>query len=127
MYVTNENKRAVVVKEDDILTKKEILASSKLVAEATLQEILVWIRNGCFKCVELRHAKNIMTSRYVCKWKWVKASDGSWKKIIRMRLALRGFMDTEAFSLDNFAGTAKRISQKLLASEAACNQDFILA
>ncbi len=44
-----------------------------------------------------------------------------------MRLVLRGFMDLEAFSLDTFAGTAKRTSQRILASEAACNDDYILA
>ena len=36
-------------------------------------------------------------------------------------------MDLEAFSLDTFAGTAKRTSQRILASEAACNDDYILA
>ena len=44
-----------------------------------------------------------------------------------MRLCLRGFMDLEAFSIDTFSGTAKRTSQRLLASEAACNPDWILA
>ena len=44
-----------------------------------------------------------------------------------MRLVLRGFMDHEAFSLDTYSGTAKRQSQRLLASEAACHPDFILA
>ena len=44
-----------------------------------------------------------------------------------MRLVLRGFMDTEAFSLDTFSGTAKRQSQRILASEAACNSNYIIA
>ena len=52
---------------------------------------------------------------------------GMWKRIIRMRLVLRGFMDLEAFSLDTFSGTAKRTSQRMLASEAACNKDWSLA
>ena len=68
-----------------------------------------------------------MTSRYVAKWKWVKNDADQWKRVIRMRLVLRGFMDLEAFSLDTFSGTARRSSQRLLASEAACNPDFILA
>ena len=36
-------------------------------------------------------------------------------------------MDTEAFSLDTFSGTAKRTSQRLLASESAVNPHFIIA
>ena len=67
-----------------------------------------------------------MTSRYVAKWKYV-IEDGVRKKIIRMRLVLRGFMDWEAFSIDTFSGTAKRQSQRMLASEAACHSDWILA
>ena len=68
-----------------------------------------------------------MTSRYVAKWKWVKSKDGKWNRVIRMRMCLRGFMDAEAFSLDTFSGTAKRTSQRILASEAACREDWIIA
>ena len=74
----------------------------------------------------ISEAKNIMTSRYVAKWKWLQVN-GVWKNVIRIRLVLRGFMDLDAFSLDTFSGTAKRQSQRLLASEAACNEDWILA
>ena len=88
-----------------------------------------------------------MTSRYVAKWKWIQSSGDKrakhapdlyeglplvdqgqhWQKIIRMRLVLRGFMDIEAFSLDTFSGTAKRSSQRMLASEASCHDDYIIA
>ena len=44
-----------------------------------------------------------------------------------MRLVLRGFQDTEAFSVETFAGTARRASQRLLASEAACHDDYEIA
>ena len=36
-------------------------------------------------------------------------------------------MDTQAFSLDTFSGTAKRTSQRILASEAACHENHIMA
>ena len=49
------------------------------------------------------------------------------KKIIRMRMVLRGFMDQEAYSLETFAGTAKRTSQRVLAREAAVHRGWILA
>ena len=36
-----------------------------------------------------------------------------------MRMALRGFKDWDARMLETYSGTARRISQKLVASEAA--------
>ena len=37
-----------------------------------------------------------------------------------MRMTLRGFKDWDALVLETYGGTAKRLSQKLVASEAAC-------
>lgn len=37
------------------------------------------------------------------------------------------WLGIEAFSLDTFSGTAKRTSQRILASEAACHEEWILA
>ena len=126
--VTAAAKRAVVVKEDDLLTKKEIAYHTKEVTQATIRELKIWIENKCFEIALLKGAHNIMTSRYVVKWKFVKNKlTGKMERIIRMRLVLRGFMDSEAFSLDTFSGTAKRSSQRMLASEAACHDDYILA
>eukprot|EP00959_Pyramimonas_sp_CCMP1952_P014365 304247-Pyramimonas_sp.AAC.1 len=36
-------------------------------------------------------------------------------------------MDTEAFDVETFSGTARRRSQRLLACEAACHPEWILA
>jgi len=127
VYISANTKRAVVVKEDDLLSKKEIEQNYKAVAEAITQEIKIWLDNKCFKIRDLKGAQNLMTSRYVAKWKFVKQDDGSMKRIIRMRLVLRGFQDTEAFDLDTFAGTAKRQSQRILMSQAACNPRWIIA
>ena len=130
VYHSAAAKRAVVVKEDDLLTKKEIAFHAGEVAKATLQELQTWFDNDCFRKALLKSPdgkpKNIMTSRYVSKWKWVKQPDGTQKKTIRMRLVLRGFMDQEAYSLETFAGTAKRTSQRILASEAAVHRDLDL-
>ena len=127
IYVTKDAKRAVVVKTDDLLSKQEILQYPQQIAEATKQELQIWITNACFKKALLQKGQNLMTSRYVVKWKYVKDASGKEQRIIRMRLVLRGFMDHEAFSLDTYSGTAKRQSQRILASEAACHPEFILA
>ena len=126
VYIAQNTKRAVVVKEDDLLSKQELLTHAKEVAKATVNELTIWINNTCFKKCLLKNAQNVMTSRYVAKWKWIKGAN-EWTRIIRMRLVLRGFMDTEAFSLDTFSGTAKRVSQRILASEVACHPDWISA
>ena len=127
VYVSANTKRAVVVKEDDLLSKPEFIKHAREIAIATITEIKTWLTNSCFKLCQLKNAQNVMTSRYVAKWKWIKNDDGTWKKVIRMRLVLRGFMDIEAFSIDTFSGTAKRSSQRVLASEKACHPSWILA
>ena len=129
MYSTVEAKRAVVVKDDDLLQRWEINKYAKEVSLATAKELKIWFDNRCFEKALLKDAHNIMTSRYVVKWKWVKDPENpkDMTKIIRMRLVLRGFMDSEAYSIETFAGTARRTSQRLLASEAACHPDWIIA
>ena len=118
----------MVIKEDDLLTKKELLHHSQAVSEATTKELTTWMDNDCFEMCDYAKAENIMTSRYVAEWKFVKnPKTGKMDRIIRMRLVLRGFMDTEAFSVDTFAGTAKRTSQRILASQAACHPEFLTA
>ena len=126
VYITQNTKRAVVVKEDDLLSKQELLTHAKDVSVATIAELNIWINNVCFKKRLLKGAQNVMTSRYVAKWKWIKSATG-WERIIRMRLVLRGFMDTEAFSLDTFSGTARRVSQRIVGSEVACHREWICA
>ena len=108
VYVTEANKRAVVVKEDDILTKLEIQKHAHEVSLALKEELGIWIMNSCFKQILLKDAENVMTSRFVCKWKFINDEKGNQKRIIRMRLVLRGFMDTEAFPLDTFFGYCQK-------------------
>ena len=98
------------------------------VAVATATELRTWIRNKCFEICELKKSSDVMTSRCVAKWKFVKdPNSGLMAKTIRMRLALRVFMDVEAFDLDTFSGTAKRQAQHILASESACRPEWKLA
>eukprot|EP00959_Pyramimonas_sp_CCMP1952_P006757 141316-Pyramimonas_sp.AAC.1 len=49
------------------------------------------------------------------------------KRPIPLRLVLRGFMDLEAFDVETFSGTARRSSQRLLATTAACKKQLIIA
>ena len=66
------------------------------------------------------------SSRYVLKWKWINDAEGKSKRIIRARMAIRGFQDWLAFQEANFSPTASRLSQKLICSETACHDDWIM-
>ena len=74
-------------------------------------------------------------SRWVLKWKWVKAEKASnyvnsqdsmrvkddQVRVIRARLIVRGFKDAGKHEgVANYAGTASRYSQRIVTSEAAC-------
>ena len=69
---------------------------------------------------------NIMTSRFVAKWKVTVAPDGTRTRIIRMRMALRGFQHWYAHLHETYSGTATRVSQRILCSETACRKDWVL-
>ena len=89
---------------------------------ATLEELRCWVKHKCFTRALKKTARNIMTSRMVAKWKQVKSkSKDELTWIIRMRMALRGFQDLDKDDLDTYAGTAKRLSQRIVASEWACH------
>eukprot|EP00959_Pyramimonas_sp_CCMP1952_P158760 3320706-Pyramimonas_sp.AAC.1 len=49
------------------------------------------------------------------------------ERAIRLRSARRGPMDLDAFGAETFSGTARRSSQTLLASAAACKKQWIIA
>eukprot|EP00959_Pyramimonas_sp_CCMP1952_P229839 4805473-Pyramimonas_sp.AAC.1 len=68
-----------------------------------------------------------MTSRYAYKWKFVKHEKGEMERIIRLRPVLRGSMDLEASEVETFSGTARRSSQRLLASATACKKQWVIA
>eukprot|EP00959_Pyramimonas_sp_CCMP1952_P317291 6640831-Pyramimonas_sp.AAC.1 len=68
-----------------------------------------------------------MASRCARKLKFAKVEKGEMERAIRLRLALRGVMDLEAFAVETISGTARRPGQMLLASAAACNKQWIVA
>eukprot|EP00959_Pyramimonas_sp_CCMP1952_P126022 2635196-Pyramimonas_sp.AAC.1 len=67
VYVTAAAKRAVVVKEDDLLAKADIQVNHDKVPQALFSELKTWFDNTCFNLQEIATASDIMTSRYVCK------------------------------------------------------------
>ena len=127
IYHSEQVKRSVVVKDDDTLTKEEMIKFSAEVEAAMLQELQTWAKYKCFSRKMRKHARNVIDSRWVIKWKWdqdTQSVDESnqtkavARKVIRARLTVRGFKDIEKHLIDRYAGTAQRYSQRCLASEA---------
>ena len=71
-YVSAAAKRAVVVKEDDLLTKADIQANPVRVPQALYKELKTWFDNKCFAIQDTNKASHSITSRYVHKSKFVK-------------------------------------------------------
>ena len=90
------------------------------------KELSTWVQMGCISRRPRLGARNVIDCRWVLKWKLdaevkdaTDTSASSVKRwVIRARLCLRGFKDLDAKSLDSYAGTAARYTQRVLVSEA---------
>ena len=71
VYVAASN-RAEVVKEDDLLTKAEIQATPFKVSRALYTELRMGHENDRSRMRLLSEATNVMTSRFVYIWNYVK-------------------------------------------------------
>ena len=122
-------RRVVVQRDDDTLTAEELRTHAKEVAAAMLKELLTWAKLKCFSRRKRQHAKNVIDCRWVIKWKHEIAATAAGshdtpptaqasKRVIRARLTVRGFKDQQAHTLDSYAGTSQRYSQRLVCSEA---------
>jgi len=129
-----ETRRAVVRREDDILTPQQLQQHWPAVMAAMQKELQDWVNLKNFSRKPRAGARNIVDTRWVHKFKWeqqpVDAVRGSSqsvgttpsKMIIRSRLTLRGFKDHDRADIDRYAGTSSRCSQKLLVSEAVAQK-----
>eukprot|EP00439_Symbiodinium_sp_Y106_P049299 s2398_g6.t1 len=117
-------RNAVIQRDSDLLTSSEMQQHRTAVSAAILEELKIWERYKCFRRVSRKSAHNVMDSKFVAKWKVIKDDAGADKRIIRMRLALRGFKDLQAAELEAHAATASRQSQRCLCSEAALHPEW---
>eukprot|EP00959_Pyramimonas_sp_CCMP1952_P015225 322371-Pyramimonas_sp.AAC.1 len=89
VYATAAAKRAVVVKEDDLLTQADIQANPETVSKVLYTELRTRFDNKCFNMQYIAKASNIMISRCARTWKFVKNEKGELERTIRLRLVLR--------------------------------------
>ncbi len=117
---TTDSVKSVIVKDQEILTPEEIQQHRTAVVEARLGEISNLSQLGCFKRLPKAQAPNRLDTRWVIKWKWVAG-----KRIIKVRLAMRGFRD-RGETYETFAGTASRWAQRIVNSIAVQQDGFVL-
>eukprot|EP00959_Pyramimonas_sp_CCMP1952_P459526 9478381-Pyramimonas_sp.AAC.1 len=96
VYVTAAAKRAVAVKEDDLLAMGDAQANPEEVSRAIYTELTTWFDKKPFNMQGICKASSSMTSKYVRTWKFVKNENGEMGRTIRLRLVLRGFKDLAA-------------------------------
>ena len=121
IFLNTNAKKAVIERGTDILTKDEELKNRAAIRSAILQELKTWAKYKCFSRKKRNQSRNIIDSRFVFKWKYEKINDGTKRRIIRARMVIRGFKDKDKESLDSYAGTSKKYSQRIVASVAASN------
>ena len=119
-------KKTVIARDTDVLTKEELQSHVGAVSAAILEELKTWVKFGTFMRWKRADAQNIMTSRFVAKWKFVRDKANKQIRIIRMRMAIRGFQDWYAHLEENYSATCSRVSQRIVCSETACHEDWDL-
>ena len=126
---TNNTRRAVVQRDDDVLSPQQVNAHWKEIEDAMLKELQTWAKLQCFSRKPKMEARNVIDTRWVYKFKYEEQtvdatksgfqnSSATAKKTIRARLTVRGFKDADKWDIDRYAGTSTRGSQKLIVSEA---------
>ena len=120
-------KKPVVDRADSDLTAADQAAHWPEVAASMKKELKTWLEYACISRKKRSDptCRNIIDCRWVIKWKLDQAVQDAASTVeavkrwvIRSRLCLRGFKDVDAQSLDSYAGTATRWTQRVLASEA---------
>jgi len=116
---TNATRRAVVQRDDDVLTPEQVNENWAEVEQAMQKELQTWAKLKCFSRKPRKDARNIIDTRWVLKFKWEEPtvdatkegftnSAAAMKRIIRARLTVRGFKDVERTEIDRYAGTSTR-------------------
>ena len=100
------------------LTAQQVKAMWPAVCVAVRKELLSFSENKAFKVVPAGTTRNCMSSRWVLTWKWDPVNKVN---MIKARLTVRGFLDRDSPTLETFAGTASRWSQRLVVAISVQN------
>ena len=104
----------LIERETPNLTQAEMKEHEKELEKAMAKELSSWHDHQSFEPRLRSKAKNVIHGRWVHKWKFV---DGT--KVIKSRLCVRGFKDTQADNVTTSASAAARWGQRMVVSTAA--------
>ena len=104
---------AVIDKKYDELTKLEVQQHWSKVEIAIRKEVASFQALSTFDIISRKDAVNLMDSKFVLKW---KEDSTTGERIVKARLTVRGFQDLAASSLETYASTASRWSQRFVVS-----------
>ena len=111
----------VIDKEADELTADDIKRHQAEVDKAIIKELTSWIELGALQQRLRKGCTNLMTARWVIRWK--RMADGT--PVIKARLCIRGFQDLQQDSLRTYSATASQQGQRLVNFIAANRRDFV--
>eukprot|EP00959_Pyramimonas_sp_CCMP1952_P469129 9494400-Pyramimonas_sp.AAC.1 len=81
------------LREDDLLAKADFQANPEKESKTPCTEFEPWFDNKRFKMQDLPKSSNLMTSRYVYAWKFVKNEKGGKPETVRERGSVQYAMD----------------------------------
>ena len=102
---------AAIERVHNIITRQEALENLEACKESMLEEIGRWIKHKAWKRGPRSEAQNVLSSRWVLKWKDIGQGTEK-KRRIKARLVAQGFRDRQ--EVENYAGTTSRWAQRVL-------------
>ena len=78
----------VIERDTDLLTPREMQEHRSAVDAAILEELSIWVKFQAFEIADWKEGLNVMSSKYVAKWKKIDSPGGEKKRIIRMRMTI---------------------------------------
>ena len=98
---------AVIERVNNIITRAEALENVERCRKAMVLELMRWHKHGAWERGARAGAQNVLSSKWVLKWKDIKGS-----REVKARLVAQGFKDTQA--VENYAGTTSRWGQRMI-------------
>ena len=112
--------QAEVGRDSGTLTADEVRQRVAEVTMAKFKEISAQVGLNCFQRMPRKLSRNRVDARSVFTW---RAIDG--RRVFKAGLTMRGFKGRCAL-LETFAGTSSRASRRVVNSEAAMHEDWVL-
>eukprot|EP00959_Pyramimonas_sp_CCMP1952_P236595 4944415-Pyramimonas_sp.AAC.1 len=85
--------KAVIERDVGLLTPAEKIEHREAVRAARIKELRHWAGFTAMSRRGRKLARNLIDAKWVDKWKWTQAADGTMARIILCRLTACGFKD----------------------------------